>query len=343
MSRSSMIRIQALVASLVLPVVMSVNVFAATDVISDNGQPWDVQDTTDSDDGGIDDGGQDAFDDWGMISIRTLDGGGAQLTGELEINGLGLTYDGGRRFATTTPVTVDNVQVSRALYTPTGTNYMRYIDTFTNTGTSVRQIQVAWGGDLGSDSNTTLTATGSGDLNITTADAWALTIENSSFDPAGPATDPPVGYVFQNPATGIYNRTGEYYGGPFDTTWSGDGNEYISFVFGTIILNPGDSVSLAYFLYRGLEEDTTGPLGQTPVSGEEIALAQTVLADLAANPDFGDLSQAELDGIINWTSSPNALVPGVPVPSLSHWALILMTLLIGFVVYPRLRKENNSA
>lgn len=336
MNRSLAVCLQTLVTSLVLSAVMSTSLIANTNVISDNGQPWDVQDNTGSDNGSISDGGQDAFDGWGMIRIHTMDGSGAELTADVEISGLGLTYDGGRRFATTTPISVDDVQVSRALYTPAGTDYMRYIDTFTNTGSSVRQIQVAWGGNLGSDSSTTLSGTSSGDLSISVADAWALTIENPSFDPAGPATDPPVGYVFQDPAMGVFNRTGGY--GPFDNPWPGNGNDGIHFVFGTIYLNPGDSVSLAYFLYRGLEEETTGPLGQNPVTGEEIALAKTVLAELAVNPDFGDLSQVEIDRIVNW--SPTAALPAVPVPSLSTWALLVLTLLIGLVVFPRLRKEN---
>jgi hypothetical protein len=213
---------------------------------------------------------------------------------------------------------------------------MRYIDTFTNTGGTTRQIQVAWGGDLGSDSSTTIAATSSGDLSITAADAWALTIENSSFDPAGPATDPPVGYVFQDPASGWSQGVGAYFSTPFDTAWPGNGDDELAFVFGTVVLAPGESVSLAYFLYRGLEENTTGPLGQTPVTGEEIAAAQTVLAALAASPDFGDLSPAERAAIINWN-----LGAGGPtaIPTLSPAALGLLALMLGLIAWVSHRRR----
>lgn len=325
-------------ACLAMTLVFSTNTFSNTNVESDNGHMWDVEDITGSDFGSISDGGQDAFDGWGKIRIRTMDGGGTQLTGNLELSGFGLTWDNGRRFATTTPLTVDDVMISRAMYTPSGTDYMRYIDTFTNNGVSTRQIQVAWGGNLGSDSSTTLSATDSGDLNISAADAWALTIENSGFNPAGPATDPPVGYVFQDPSTNAFSATGDYYSSPFDNIWPGNGSDGISFVFGTFVLNPGDSISLGYFLYRGLEENTTGPLGQTPVTGEEIALAEIILADLALNPDFGDLSQQEIDILINWNYAGGQGGPTVPVPTLSQWTLILLALMIGFVTFTRQRK-----
>lgn len=318
-----------LLVSLSLTLLMSAETRAQTTVPSDNGHPWDVLDTTSSDTGGISDGGDDAFDGFGMVRLRTRDGSGTILTGDVELSGFGLVHDGGRRFSTTSPVSVDGVQVTRALYAPLATDYMRYIDTFTNTGGAARQIQVAWGGNLGSDSNTTVAATSSGDLSITAADAWALTIENGSFDSAGPATDPPVGYVFQDPASGWSQGVGDYFSIPFDTPWPGNGNDDPAFVFGTVVLAPGESVSLAYFLYRGLEENTTGPLGQTPVTGEEIAAAQTVLAALAVSPDFGDLAPAERAAIINW----NLGAGPAAIPTLSHGALSLLALMLGLIAW----------
>ncbi len=333
------VRLKLLTTLLVLTTIFSSSVIATTIIVSDNGHPWDIYDIGDSDTGGISDGGNDAFDNWGKIRIRTMDGANAILSGDVELSSFGLTVSG-RRVATTTPQTVDDIQVSRAMYAPTGTDYMRYIDTFTNTGANVRKLQVAWGGDLGSDSATTLGATSSGDLSIAADDAWALTFENSGHNIAGPATDPTIGYVLQDPGTSQFSSTGEYDNTPFDTAWPGNGNDDISFVFIPITLNPGESVSLAYFLYRGLEENRLGPLGQNPVTGEEIALAKTILADLAANPDFGDLSQSELNKIINWSGAAPPSLPATAIPTLPQWALILLVLGIGLTVFSRQKKLN---
>ncbi len=282
------------------------NASALTNVQSDNGQNFDVQDITDEDDGGINDGGNDAFDDFGMIRIQVSDGNGI-LTNDQELNGFGLTFDGGRRFNTTTPVTVSGINVTRSLFTPAGTNYMRYIDTFTNTSNSALNLLVAWGGDLGSDSSTTVAATASGDLTIGTNDTWALTIENDGglFNPAGPANDPPVGYVVGN--NSILSSIGDYDSNPFVNSWPGNGNDDLAFVY-NLSLQAGQSTSLAYFLYRGLEENITGPLGQQPTTGQEIALAQTVLANLAQNPNFSDLTPQQRGMIANFTT-PAATVP----------------------------------
>ena len=273
-------------------------------VVSDNGHIWDVSLSN----GGIGDGGQDAFDGFGFLSLRTLDAGGGTLTSNASVSGLGLNSDGGRGFDTTTPFVVDDIRVSRALNAPAGTDFMVYTDTFTNTGGVTRQIVVAWGGNLGSDSNTLVAATSSGDLTISSADTWALTIEGS--DPAGPATDPPVGYVFDS--RGIVG-VGDAAGNPFDNPWPGNGNDDPAFLYGPITLAPGASVNLTNRLYRGIEEETGGPLGQNPVSGAEIARA------IAALGGF-------------FSSGPQS-IPATPL-----WSLALLAALMSVLVWNRRRR-----
>jgi hypothetical protein len=75
-----------------------------------------------------------------------------------------------------------------------------------------------------------------------------------------------------------------------------------------LVLAPGASASLAYFVYRGLAEDSPGPNDcefygdclPTPVAGSQIALAETRAAALALLPDFCDLTEAEFNKIVNW-------------------------------------------
>jgi hypothetical protein len=122
---------------------------ANTIIPSENGLTWEVYDQTADfrDSGGIHDGGQDAFDAFGMVKMRVMDGSGSVLSsGDMWIRLLGLTWDGNRSFSTTSPEIDTDIRVERSLFSPGDANYMRYIDTFTNTGTANRQIMVAWGG-----------------------------------------------------------------------------------------------------------------------------------------------------------------------------------------------------
>jgi len=280
--------------------VASSSLFGLTTILSNNGQNWDIDDNTGSSAGYVSDGSQDAFDDFGQVSVEVRDGAGVYIDDSDYMTGFNLNWDGDRRFNTLTPQTIGGVSVSRSLYAPSGTDYLRYIDTFTNTSGATRKLVVAWGGNLGSDSDTTVADTSSGDLTIGTDDSWAITIENDSFNPAGPATDPVIGYLIGVPGTGVFTGAVDT-GSLFGTAWSGNGNDNLGFEY-TLTLAPGESASLAYFLYRGLEEETTGPLGQTPAAGEEIALAQTVMAALAASPNFSDLSPAERSQIVNFNT-----------------------------------------
>ena len=293
--------------------------WSQTTIPSANGQPWDVYDNTGGDNGYIGDGGQDAFDNWGAISVTVSDGVGP-IGGPTTLAGFGLAWDSARRWATTTSVTIGDVSVSRALYAPAATDYMRYVDTFTNTSGAARYLEVVWGGNLGSNGSTTVAATSSGDLTIAPTDAWAVSIESPGYVAAGPATDPPVGYVLGDPTTGALTSVVSF---PGPGAWPGNGNDNLSYQY-SLTLAPGETARLAYFLYRGLEENVTGPLGQTPTTGEEIALAQSVCSALAASPDFGDLSAAEIDTFANW----GAPLIAVEVPTLSFWGALLLSGLV---------------
>jgi hypothetical protein len=161
-------RLLSLLLVAIMLAVPTMVALAETIIYSANGNEWDVEDITGDDDGSIDDGSDDAFDGYGMISLHVEDGIGSNLGTDIVLDGFGLTWDSGRRFATTTPVTLGDIRVHRDLYAPAASDYMRYIDTFTNTSGAVRRVWTAWGGNLGSDSWTTIAATSSGDLNIPT-------------------------------------------------------------------------------------------------------------------------------------------------------------------------------
>jgi hypothetical protein len=76
----------------------------------------------------------------------------------------------------------------------------------------------------------------------------------------------------------------------------------------TKIMATTANASLAYFLYRGLSETKNGPQDcdylpdpcTIPPAPSEINKAAAVMAALAAEPDFCNLSQAQRANTRNW-------------------------------------------
>jgi hypothetical protein len=164
---------------------------------------------------------------------------------------------------------------------------------------------VAWGGDLGSDSGTHVQATSSGDQMITAGDTWAVTQEGV---PPEAAVDSPVGYVLRSPGDISYMGPVAYSDAVMTATWPVSEDDALGHLF-TFSLAPGQTRRLAYFVYRGLAEGTPGPndcvfYGNcfTPATGAEVALADSTMGALAAQPALCDLSYAERMSLVNWTN-----------------------------------------
>jgi subtilisin-like proprotein convertase family protein len=258
---------------------------------SANGNPWDVDDRH----GGIDDGGQDAFDTWGQLRLRIYEGG-TLLETTLDLGDFNLVAATGKRWETTTPVLANTLSVSRVLLAPASENWLRYVDTITNLGANARTVYVTWGGDLGSDSETKLDATSSGNLVLDTGDTWATTIDDSY-----PEIDAPVGYVLRNLADPTYQgpRRSTH---PLTDPWPATGDDDLGHVY-RLDLAPGETERLAYFVIRGLGEGQEGPEDcedyggcTTPVTGTQTVAARFVALGLAVNPPLCDI----LGPVANW-------------------------------------------
>jgi hypothetical protein len=298
-------------------------------ITSANGNVWDVADNryglwNSNDDGSIGDGGQDAFDGWGELRVLVADASQTELANQ-QVNSLNMVYGGNRTWVSQNGQVVEGVRIKRELLAPNHADYVRYVDRFTNEDNAVRHVSVAWGGDLGSDSYTTLAATSSGDVIFDTADQWAVTIQNNQLNSAGPAQeDAPVGYLWRGQGDTSYQDTALYSDmNHFTTAWPGNGQDRLGYVF-KLTIQPGETVTLVYFLYRGLAEEVAGPgntdYGSTclfncvvPPAGSQIALAQTVLGQLAAEPDFCDLSAEVLATVVNWPNATASCPANYPI------------------------------
>ena len=294
----------------------------ATNPLSANGYEWDIY----ANSGYVSDGGDDAFDGYGELSLRIMDLSLSILTDNTYVGGFDLTLDGRTFFSSVTPQ-FSGVTVNRTIYAPADQNYLRYYDTFTNTTGAPLILTSVFGGNLGSDSDTTLARTSSGDSNLTLGDHWAITIENGLLNPAGPAeNDPVVGVLFGNTSV-LQGFASDDEGSIFTSNWvpvqgvspNFYGDDGLSYRF-QFTLQPGQTSALMYFLYRGQAEVNAynpsslyGSYDDGLLAPGQIDLATTVLSTLSVNPNYDGLSQLEIDQIINFT----------PVPEPSTWVMML--------------------
>ena len=150
---------------------------AVSPLPSADGQFWDIQDTSPwaQDSGGIATGGRaNPFNGFGYLKLQVGSSGAPPSTTNLYLHGFGLAHDGAERFDSITPVLHDGIVVSRAIYAPKDTSYLRYVDTFLNSGTEPRVVRVAWGGATGAfedGGRVAVAVTSSGDRRIDPADS----------------------------------------------------------------------------------------------------------------------------------------------------------------------------
>lgn len=92
--------------------------------------------------------------------------------------------------------TIGGLSVQRKVYVPTNDQFIRWMNIFTNTTGAPITFNAITSNNLGSDSNTILVTTSSGDATATTADLWATSFQNFS---GNTSSDPRIGHVFYGP------------------------------------------------------------------------------------------------------------------------------------------------
>lgn len=126
-----MTRTRLLVGVAILALVTTLHLGAVTRVKSADGQFWDIQDTSTwaQDSGGVATGGRaNPFNGFGYLKLQVRRPDSSVLVRNRYMTGFGLAHDGAERFDSITPVFQGGIVVSRALYAPTDTNYLRYFD-----------------------------------------------------------------------------------------------------------------------------------------------------------------------------------------------------------------------
>ena len=301
---------------------------AVTRVPSADGQFWDIQDTSPwaQDSGGIATGGRaNPFNGFGYLKLQVKRADNSILTRNQYLKGFGLQHDGAGRFDSIMPVLTDGILVSRGITTAKDTQYLRYVDTFTNTSTVERIVQVAWGGATGAyddGGRVAVAATANGDRQIDVSDAYVTVMQNarSTADPAaGPSGHGPSAHVLGSRA-GVLTFVGDMYADPFSNAWPGFDPAHIGYVY-TLRLRPGETRALMTFVVKGLSEvydprggypipfkdalvtgeaPYAGADAKIPSAGSEITRVSEIAANLVKSPDLRGLTPLQRSQIANW-------------------------------------------
>ena len=305
------------------------NLNAVTRVPSADGQFWDIQDTSPwaQDSGGIATGGRaNPFNGFGYLKVQVRRADNSLLARNQYLKGFGLHHDGAGRFDSVTPVLTEGIVVSRDVTTSKETQYLRYLDTFTNSSNEERIVQVAWGGAAGAyedGGQVAVAATAGGDRRIDPSDTFVTVMQNAkrvANPAAGPSGHGPSAHVLGQGRPGVLTSIGDMYGDPFVDAWPGFDPAHIGYVF-TLRLRPGETRALMTFVVKGLSEvyDPRGgyPIpfkdalvtgeavysgadAKVPAAGSEIARVSEIASQLVKAPDVRGLTRRQLGQIANW-------------------------------------------
>ncbi len=255
----------------------------------------------------------DAFDGYGTLCLSTdgglgpCDTGGGKdggLPGTYVVynqNGVPTTECGGRQVVFNTQ-TIGSLAVSRKVYVPDNDQFIRFLNVITNNGGAAVSVNLITGNNLGSDSNTTITATDNGNNTAETSDRWVASFQNFS---GTTSSDPRLAHVFFG--------TGGDVGLASLNFQDGDDNPFWAY---SLNLAPGETRSIAIF--------ATGQPTR--------AAAAAKGAELAGFPANAQacLTAAELVQIANFVTGPPP-EPGTPVvevPTASEYGLLALALLL---------------
>jgi hypothetical protein len=312
-----------LAAGFILAIMLAAVPRAVTRLSSADGQFWDIQDTSPwaQDSGGIATGGSaNPFNGFGYLKLQVSTAAApcSRGTSTCAASASRMTAASdsirSRRWCRT-------ASWSSARYLrPKDTNYLRYLDSFTNVTGEPRTVSVAWGGAAGAfddGGQMAVAATSNNDRTIDLTDSFVTVMQNARGvgDPSrGPSGHGPSAHVLGAASARLMTKVGDMYADPFADAWPGYDPAHVGYVF-TLPVPPGRTVSLMTFVVKGLSEtyDPRGgfpiairdglvaPKNQAPFSqgpavipapGSQIAMVTDVARRLIADPDLRGTDEA---------------------------------------------------
>ncbi len=218
--------------------------------------------------GAIIDGTSNAYDEFPQLWIAGTNYSAPSAT----------TSSDGRTLSLAPVQIGSSISAQRTVFVPeNGGNYAVYLNSFTNTSNGNSNFAISYGtsitnlGDLGSDAETVVTASSSGDTTYALGDFWFATDDAT---PGFTGTDSPaLGHVVAGPGAADL---------PLDSRRPGNGDRFQTLY--NINVPAGETYS---YLFFEIQENTR-------------ELAASVSADLTMNPDVSFLTADQIGTIRNF-------------------------------------------
>ncbi|MFC1819973.1 hypothetical protein ACFLZG_02670, partial [Thermodesulfobacteriota bacterium] len=251
------------------------NIAAAYVDLTDNaGFTYDIDTWYGDINNGEGNGLSDAFDDGYDLSID-----GTQYN---NFSGAYTLEDSGREVVLPV-VPMSGLEVSRKIFVPDNSNFARHLNILHNPTGSPITVDVKVYGELGSDEDTTLDKTSTGDPSLDTSDRWMVT--------DGDSGDPRIAHLWDgiggSDSVDTVSLRGDYYGDEFDWTWN------------SVTVPSGETV--IYMTYTVM---------QTSVIN---AIDRARNLDRLLDPAMSaGMSSAELNQVKNWPSLQDTDGDGLP-------------------------------
>jgi amidase len=230
-----------------------------------------------------------------------------RFNGEI-LRGFGLTFDDVNRFTTTQSIDLGGVTISRSVYINNGANWGRWLDSFTNATKSPITIKVAFGGQSGIGTATgtapgnssSIVNTSSGDAVVTAADSWvevATPLAGTTLVGGPQVTVIGTPSSPTSPFGGAMTFAGSWLFNTFNNPLTDVGHEanFQAYV-NMITLQPDKTRSLLHFVVLGQMVTAASSAGVR-------AAVEATATSLAAGPDIGGLSLAEVCSIDNFSAT----------------------------------------
>jgi uncharacterized repeat protein (TIGR01451 family) len=174
---------------------------------------------------------------------------------------------------------IGGLSVTRKVFVPTNDRFIRWMNYFTNTTGAPITFTMITSNNLGSDSNTRIVSSSSGDNVVTTADTWVTSFQNFTSATVGTTTsDPRIGHVLWGPGAPT----------PVSNINFVDGDDNPFWVY-SITLAPGQTKAILNFA--------------TGQGTKAAANAQAAALDLLPATATQCLSATELSQIVNFAVS----------------------------------------
>jgi hypothetical protein len=171
------------------------------------------------------------------------------------------------------PQTMSGLEVTRAVYVPTTAAWARFVDTFENSGTTDVTVTVRLESNLGSDGDTNIFATSSGDMIFSAMDRWVLSDDGPADD------DPTMAHVYW----GAGGRVMPTAATPMAFDCGSTNGQTVTF---SVTVAAGGRAMLLYFG------------SQTGDQAEAMATATSL--ETLSGPALAGLDASEAADIVNW-------------------------------------------